>query len=63
MLPSVCLDFESDGSANPGSIFLQGMPSEKELAGFSDNHELLVQPCTVGDVDNEAPTADNWKNL
>jgi hypothetical protein len=31
-------DLELDGSANLGSIFLQGMLFEKELAGFSNNY-------------------------
>jgi hypothetical protein len=62
MPPSVCPDFELDGSANLGSIFLQGMLSEKELAGFSNNYGPPAQPDTVGDVD-ETPTEDDWKNL
>jgi hypothetical protein len=62
MPPSVCPDFELDGSANLGSIFLQGMLSEKEFAGFSNNYGPPTQPDIVGDVD-ETPTEDDWKNL
>jgi len=34
VLPSVCPDFELDGSANLEFIFLQGMLSEKEPIDF-----------------------------
>jgi len=63
MPPSICPDFELDGSANPGSIFLQGMLSEREPVGFSKNYELSAQPSTVGDVDNETPAENDWINL
>ena len=62
MLPSHCPDFELDQSTNLGSVFLQGMLSGKGLAGFSD-YELSMQPRTAVDVDDEAPTEDDWRNL
>jgi len=36
------------------------MLSEKEPIGFSKNYELSAQPSTAEDVDNEAPTEDDW---
>ena len=39
------------------------MLSEKEPVGFSKNYELSAQPSTAGDVDDEAPTEDDWINL
>ena len=48
-----------------GSIFLQGMLSEKKLVGFLDDYELPVQRETMGGVatENETPTDDDWGNL
>ena len=63
VLPSVCPDSESDESANLGPIFLQRMHSGKEFAGFLDNHESQVVGATLHCVENEAPTADDRKNL
>ena len=59
MPPRFCPDFELDGSANLGSIFLQGMLSGKGLAGFSDYYELSAQPRTAVNVDDEASTEDH----
>ena len=60
--PGVCPDFELDGVADLGSIFLRGMLSEKELNGFSCDRETPGQPVIAGN-DNEAPADDDWKNL
>ena len=65
VLSGVGAGFELDESVNMGSVFLQGMLSEKEPVGFSVGYELLWQHGTAGDIamDNEAPTDGEWKNL
>jgi hypothetical protein len=36
------------------------MLPEKELAGFSDDYKLSAQANIAGDVENGAPTEDDW---
>ena len=62
-MPGVRPDFELDEAANLGSIFLRGMLSEKEPTGLSNSYETSRQLSDGGDVDNEAPTDDDWKDL
>ena len=57
--------FKLDDSVDMGSIFLQGILSEKKPVGFLDDYELPVQRETAGGVatENETPTDDDWGNL
>ena len=61
--PGPRADFELDGAANLGSMLLRGMLSEKELDGFPNSSGTCKEPDITGEVDNETPTDEDWKNL